>query len=109
MRDIRLLGRSSPGSAPCRRASAASPTLASSLSAHPAIHHPPSSLQDLARTRFCLAPTGGGHGHRQILVTFSGCVPLLIGEFGGFPRTIQTHEMFWALVEQSLAPRSLTR
>lgn len=37
-------------------------------------------LQDLAHTRFCLAPTGGGHGHRQLLVSFSGCVPLLIGE-----------------------------
>ena len=40
----------------------------------------PTYLEDLARTRFCLAPTGGGHGHRQILVAFSGCVPLLIGE-----------------------------
>jgi hypothetical protein len=38
-------------------------------------------LEDLAGTRFCLAPTGGGHGHRQILVAFSGCVPLLIGDF----------------------------
>ncbi|KAG1670893.1 hypothetical protein FOA52_000395 [Chlamydomonas sp. UWO 241] len=37
-------------------------------------------MRDLAHTRFCLAPTGGGHGHRQILVAFSGCVPLLIGD-----------------------------
>ncbi|KAG1660242.1 hypothetical protein FOA52_007639 [Chlamydomonas sp. UWO 241] len=36
---------------------------------------------DLRRARFCLAPTGGGHGHRQILVAFAGCVPLLIGDY----------------------------
>jgi hypothetical protein len=23
---------------------------------------------------------GGGHGHRQILVSFSGCTPLIIGD-----------------------------
>uniref|UniRef100_A0A6U2FL05 Exostosin GT47 domain-containing protein n=1 Tax=Chlamydomonas euryale TaxID=1486919 RepID=A0A6U2FL05_9CHLO len=35
----------------------------------------------LRSARFCLAPTGGGHGHRQVLVAFAGCVPLLIGDF----------------------------
>lgn len=44
--------------------------------------HNPKYFEELSRTRFCLAPTGGGHGHRQILVAFSGCVPLLIGAVG---------------------------
>ncbi len=33
----------------------------------------PNYVADLNRARFCLAPTGGGHGHRQILVAFAGC------------------------------------
>jgi len=37
-------------------------------------------VHDLERARFCLAPPGGGFGHRQVLVTFSGCVPLVIGD-----------------------------
>lgn len=49
----------------------------------------PHYFEDLARTRFCLAPTGGGHGHRQILVAFSGCTPLLIGELTACSCTIR--------------------
>lgn len=33
-------------------------------------------------TRFCLAPPGGGHGYRQVLVSMLGCVPVVIGERG---------------------------
>ncbi len=40
----------------------------------------PDYFERLERTRFCLSPTGGGHGHRQILVAFSGCVPLVISD-----------------------------
>ena len=32
------------------------------------------------RSQFCLAPTGGGHGQRQILVSFMGCLPVNIGK-----------------------------
>ncbi|GIL43551.1 hypothetical protein Vafri_1253 [Volvox africanus] len=37
-------------------------------------------LQDISTHKFCLAPLGGGHGKRQILVSFMGCVPVLIGD-----------------------------
>ncbi|GLC51474.1 hypothetical protein PLESTB_000506400 [Pleodorina starrii] len=37
-------------------------------------------LEDISTHKFCLAPVGGGHGKRQILVALMGCVPLLIGD-----------------------------
>ncbi|GLI68736.1 hypothetical protein VaNZ11_013227 [Volvox africanus] len=37
-------------------------------------------LEDISTHKFCLAPVGGGHGKRQILVSFMGCVPVLIGD-----------------------------
>lgn len=48
-------------------------------------HHPPRPLlrsygRALATHKFCLAPLGGGHGQRQVLVAFMGCVPVTIGE-----------------------------
>eukprot|EP00798_Chlamydomonas_sp_ICE-L_P024846 gene24846-10500_t len=48
---------------------------------HAAARSAQATVKVLSHTRFCLAPTGGGHGHRQILVAFSGCVPLLIGDY----------------------------
>eukprot|EP00195_Chlamydomonas_chlamydogama_P007154 CAMPEP_0202896838 /NCGR_PEP_ID=MMETSP1392-20130828/5751_1 /ASSEMBLY_ACC=CAM_ASM_000868 /TAXON_ID=225041 /ORGANISM="Chlamydomonas chlamydogama, Strain SAG 11-48b" /LENGTH=484 /DNA_ID=CAMNT_0049582321 /DNA_START=368 /DNA_END=1822 /DNA_ORIENTATION=+ len=35
-------------------------------------------LQDMASSKFCLAPTGGGHGKRQVLVARFGCIPVPI-------------------------------
>ncbi len=34
----------------------------------------------LKRSKFCLAPLGGGHGQRQILVSFMGCIPVCIAD-----------------------------
>ncbi|EFJ44781.1 acetylglucosaminyltransferase [Volvox carteri f. nagariensis] len=34
---------------------------------------------DISSHKFCLAPLGGGHGKRQVLVSLMGCVPVLIG------------------------------
>lgn len=34
--------------------------------------------RDMARSTFCLAPTGGGHGKRNVLVTMMGCVPVTV-------------------------------
>jgi hypothetical protein len=44
---------------------------------HTCCHH----RYDLALTytKFCLAPLGGGHGQRQIIVSFMGCIPVTIG------------------------------
>lgn len=36
--------------------------------------------QDISTYKFCLAPVGGGHGKRQILVSLMGCIPVLIGD-----------------------------
>ncbi|KAG1666621.1 hypothetical protein FOA52_005830, partial [Chlamydomonas sp. UWO 241] len=38
-------------------------------------------IDDMARSRFCLAPTGGGHGKRQVLVARFGCIPVPITDF----------------------------
>ncbi len=35
--------------------------------------------QQLRTSVFCLAPLGGGHGQRQIIVATMGCIPVLIG------------------------------
>lgn len=37
-----------------------------------------SYLRTIARSKFCLAPTGGGHGKRNILTALLGCVPVTI-------------------------------
>ncbi|KAG2491391.1 hypothetical protein HYH03_010182 [Edaphochlamys debaryana] len=42
--------------------------------------HNPSYAVDLLRYRWCLSPSGGGHGHRQALVAAMGCVPLVIAD-----------------------------
>ncbi|KAG2483243.1 hypothetical protein HYH03_017900 [Edaphochlamys debaryana] len=34
----------------------------------------------LATSKFCLAPLGGGHGQRQIIVSFLGCIPVCIAD-----------------------------
>lgn len=36
----------------------------------------------LRSSRFCLAPLGGGHGQRQIVVASMGCIPVTIGILG---------------------------
>mmetsp|Transcript_36676 Transcript_36676/g.92646 ORF Transcript_36676/g.92646 Transcript_36676/m.92646 type:complete len:581 (-) Transcript_36676:360-2102(-) len=36
--------------------------------------------RQLSKSKFCLAPLGGGHGQRQIIVSFMGCVPVTIGD-----------------------------
>ena len=33
-------------------------------------------IDDMSTSRFCLAPTGGGHGKRQVLVGRFGCIPV---------------------------------
>ncbi len=40
-----------------------------------------SYLTDMATSKFCLAPTGGGHGKRQVLVARFGCIPVPITDF----------------------------
>ncbi|KAG2424819.1 hypothetical protein HXX76_014240 [Chlamydomonas incerta] len=40
-----------------------------------------SYVADMSAARFCLAPTGGGHGKRQVLVARFGCVPVPITDF----------------------------
>ena len=35
----------------------------------------------LSASHFCLAPLGGGHGQRQIIVALMGCIPVTIGEY----------------------------
>ncbi|GAX78010.1 hypothetical protein CEUSTIGMA_g5452.t1 [Chlamydomonas eustigma] len=37
--------------------------------------------QRLRSSQFCLAPLGGGHGQRQIIVGLMGCIPVTIGDF----------------------------
>ncbi len=44
-------------------------------------------------TKFCLAPPGGGYGHRQVLLSMMGCIPVIIGE-----QTAHTHIQYWAPV-----------
>eukprot|EP00798_Chlamydomonas_sp_ICE-L_P016628 gene16628-22875_t len=36
--------------------------------------------KEMKTSKFCLAPLGGGHGQRQILVSFMGCIPVTIGD-----------------------------
>eukprot|EP00955_Chlamydomonas_euryale_P081847 363632-Chlamydomonas_euryale.AAC.9 len=36
--------------------------------------------KELRRSIFCLAPLGGGHGQRQIIVAAMGCIPVTIGD-----------------------------
>lgn len=38
----------------------------------------------LMASNFCLAPLGGGHGQRQIIVGMVGCIPVTIGEIPPF-------------------------
>ncbi|PNH10148.1 putative glucuronosyltransferase, partial [Tetrabaena socialis] len=40
-----------------------------------------SYVQDMSTSRFCLAPTGGGHGKRQVLVARFGCIPVPITDY----------------------------
>ncbi|KAG2497997.1 hypothetical protein HYH03_004256 [Edaphochlamys debaryana] len=35
-------------------------------------------MKDITSHKFCLAPTGGGHGKRQVLVALMGCIPVTI-------------------------------
>lgn len=64
----------------CNVGSPASLIIATLSSAHQHLNLPLlDPLQHLMRTKFCLAPTGGGHGQRQILVSFMGCLPVTIG------------------------------
>ena len=35
-------------------------------------------LKDISTHKYCLAPTGGGHGKRNILTSLMGCVPVTI-------------------------------
>ncbi len=35
----------------------------------------------MASARFCLAPTGAGHGKRNVLVSMLGCVPVTVTDF----------------------------
>eukprot|EP00798_Chlamydomonas_sp_ICE-L_P014564 gene14564-20605_t len=37
--------------------------------------------RDMARSKFCLAPTGGGHGKRQVLVAMLGCIPVTMTDY----------------------------
>eukprot|EP00798_Chlamydomonas_sp_ICE-L_P001579 gene1579-32966_t len=37
-----------------------------------------SYVTDMSTAQFCLAPTGGGHGKRQVLVSRFGCIPVPI-------------------------------
>lgn len=41
----------------------------------------PTYVQDMSRSKFCLAPTGGGHGKRQVLVARFGCIPVPITDY----------------------------
>ncbi|GIL87530.1 hypothetical protein Vretifemale_15566 [Volvox reticuliferus] len=34
----------------------------------------------LTSSKFCLAPLGGGHGQRQIIVSYMGCIPVCIAD-----------------------------
>lgn len=36
---------------------------------------------DMARSNFCLAPTGGGHGKRNVLVAMMGCIPVTVTDY----------------------------
>ncbi|KAG1671535.1 hypothetical protein FOA52_011255 [Chlamydomonas sp. UWO 241] len=38
------------------------------------------SASHMRASRFCLAPPGSAYGHRQVLVTLMGCVPVVIGD-----------------------------
>ncbi|KXZ45289.1 hypothetical protein GPECTOR_56g385 [Gonium pectorale] len=44
------------------------------------VTHEPRYGAALASSRFCLAPLGGGHGQRQIIVSAMGCVPVSIAD-----------------------------
>ncbi|PNW74962.1 hypothetical protein CHLRE_12g502450v5 [Chlamydomonas reinhardtii] len=35
---------------------------------------------DLINYKWCLAPSGGGHGHRQVLVAAMGCLPVVVSD-----------------------------
>ncbi|GLI67604.1 hypothetical protein VaNZ11_011846 [Volvox africanus] len=37
-------------------------------------------LLDIMRYRWCLAPSGGGHGHRQTLTAAMGCLPVVVSD-----------------------------
>ncbi|GIL60956.1 hypothetical protein Vafri_15768 [Volvox africanus] len=40
-----------------------------------------SYVWDMSTAKFCLAPTGGGHGKRQVLVGRYGCIPVPITDY----------------------------
>jgi hypothetical protein len=40
----------------------------------------PQYEQDLAASRFCLAPAGAGWGKRNVLAAISGCVPVVVSD-----------------------------
>ncbi|KXZ46236.1 hypothetical protein GPECTOR_45g106 [Gonium pectorale] len=40
-----------------------------------------SYVRDMSTAKFCLAPTGGGHGKRQVLVARFGCIPVPITDY----------------------------
>ncbi|KAG2448124.1 hypothetical protein HYH02_006709 [Chlamydomonas schloesseri] len=42
--------------------------------------HEPNYGAALGSSKFCLAPLGGGHGQRQIIVSFMGCLPVCIAD-----------------------------
>ncbi|GFH12053.1 uncharacterized protein HaLaN_07679 [Haematococcus lacustris] len=40
-----------------------------------------SYVEDMSSALYCLAPTGGGHGKRQVLVARFGCIPVPITDY----------------------------
>ncbi|GIL89839.1 hypothetical protein Vretifemale_17534, partial [Volvox reticuliferus] len=44
------------------------------------VHYPGFWMYIVPTRRWCLAPSGGGHGHRQTLTAAMGCLPLVISD-----------------------------
>ncbi|PNW83252.1 hypothetical protein CHLRE_05g233450v5 [Chlamydomonas reinhardtii] len=63
-------------------------------------------VADMSSARFCLAPTGGGHGKRQVLVARFGCVPVPVTDW-----VLQPYEpeLDWAAFSVPVAEADVPR
>ncbi|GFR41319.1 hypothetical protein Agub_g2003 [Astrephomene gubernaculifera] len=63
-------------------------------------------LEDISSHKFCLAPTGGGHGKRQVLVSLMGCIPVTLTD--GVHQPFEP-ELRWADFSVPVPERDIAR
>jgi len=60
--------------------------------------------KEMGGSRFCLAPTGGGHGKRNVLVSVMGCVPVTVTDHVYQPFEPEVH---WSDFAVQLAEKDI--